>query len=124
MTVGAWYSRPLFFVADVERARDFYVGILGFTEKWNFAEDGKLLVAQVNRAECEIILCSQWPKKNGKGMLFVSLTDADYAALSTELSAKGAPVEEGWWGYRSLIVTDPDGNELYFPEPNDKGGGA
>ena len=69
--MGQWYSRPLFFVADVERARDFYVGSLGFTEKWSFAEAGKLFVAQVNREDCEIILSSQWPEKNGKGIILM-----------------------------------------------------
>lgn len=119
-----WYARPLFFVADVERARDFYVGSLGFTEKWSFAEDGKLFVGQVNRGECEVILSSQWPEKNGKGRLFVSLTTAAYAALPGELAAKGVTAKDGWWGYRTLIVTDPDGNELYFPDPDDPGGGG
>jgi hypothetical protein len=26
------------------------------------------------------------------------------------------------WGYRVLIVPDPDGNELYFPYPGGAGG--
>lgn len=119
-----WYTRPLFFVADVERALGFYVGSLGFTEKWRFAEAGKVFVGQVSREDCEIILSSQWPEKNGKGMLFISLTSTLYAALPGELGAKGVGVKQGWWGYRTLIVTDPDGNELYFPDPDDKGGTA
>jgi catechol 2,3-dioxygenase-like lactoylglutathione lyase family enzyme len=121
--MGQWYSRPVLFVADVERARDFYVGSLGFTEKWSFAEGGKLFVVQVNREDCEIILSSQWPEKNGKGMLFISLTTTDYAALPSELATKGVTGRQGWWGYRTLIVADPDGNELYFPDPDDPGGG-
>ncbi len=120
--MGQWYSRPVLFVADVERARDFYVGSLGFTEKWSFAEEGKLFVAQVDRQDCEIILSSQWPDKNGKAMLFIELTLADYAALPGELAAKGVASKQGWWGYRTLIVTDIDGNELYFPDPDDPGG--
>jgi catechol 2,3-dioxygenase-like lactoylglutathione lyase family enzyme len=115
-------TRPLFFVADVERARDFYVGSLGFTEKWSFVEDGKLFVGQVNRGDCEVILSSQWPERNGKSRLFVSLTTAAYAALPGELAAKGVTATQGWWGYRTLIVTDLDGNELYFPDPDDPGG--
>ena len=122
--MGDWYTRPVFFVADVERARDFYVGSLGFIEKWSFAENGKLFVGQANRDDCEIILSSQSPEKNGKGMLFISLSTAAYTALPGELAAKGVDVKEGWWGYRTLIVTDPDGNELFFPDPDDKGGGA
>jgi catechol 2,3-dioxygenase-like lactoylglutathione lyase family enzyme len=122
--MGLWYSRPVLFVADVERARDFYLGSLGFTEKWSFAEKGRLFIAQVNREDCEIILSSQWPEKNGKGMLFISLTSADYAALPGELAGKGVSPRQGWWGYRTLIVTDLDGNELYFPDPDDPGGGS
>lgn len=122
--MGQWYSRPVLFVADVEASRDFYVGKLGFTENWKFADNGKLFIAQVAREECEIILSSQWPEKNGKGMLFISLTTADYAAFPGELASKGAPSRAGWWGYRTIIVTDPDGNELHFPDPDDKGGAA
>ena len=122
--MGHWYSRPLFFVADVERSLTFYLGSLGFTENWSFKEEGKVFVAQVSREDCEIILSSQWPDKNGKGMLFISLTNEDYVALPGELTAKGVTTRQGWWGYRTLIVTDPDGNELYFPDPDDPGGGG
>ena len=24
-------------------------------------------------------------------------------------------LKEGWWGYKLMIVEDPDGNQLYFP---------
>lgn len=119
-----WYTRPIFFVADVAAARDFYVGALGFTQKWSFDDNGKVFVAQVNRDDCEIILSSQWPDRNGKGRLFVALTTAAYAALPGELAAKHVTAKQGWWGYRTLIVTDPDGNELYFPDPDDPGGGS
>ena len=74
-----------------------------------------MFVGQVNRGECEIILSSQWPEKNGNGRLFISLTAAAYAALPGDLASKGVAAKAGWWGYRTLIVTDPDGNELYFP---------
>jgi hypothetical protein len=39
--------------------------------------------------------------------------------LRVELEGKGVEVEDGWWGYRLLVVRDPDGNELYFNYPND-----
>jgi catechol 2,3-dioxygenase-like lactoylglutathione lyase family enzyme len=122
--VADWYTRPMIFVADVERALAFYVGQLGFAEAWSFDEQGKVFVAQADREGCEMILCSQWPEKVGKGMLFVSLSEAAYAALPGEFAAKGVTAREGWWGYRTLVVTDPDGNELYFPDPTDKGGGG
>jgi hypothetical protein len=44
-------------------------------------------------------------------------------ALSAELEAKGVPVKEGSWGYRLLVVDDPDGNQLFFNYPNETASG-
>jgi hypothetical protein len=38
-------------------------------------------------------------------------------ALRAELEAKGVPVQEGSWGYRLLVIDDPDGNQLFFNYP-------
>ncbi|MES1158385.1 MAG: glyoxalase superfamily protein [Terricaulis silvestris] len=115
--MSAWYSRQVWFVADVESAVAFYVAKLGFAESWRHVEEGKLLVAQVAREGCELILSCQWPEKVGKGMMFISLSREDFAVLRPELEANGVAVKDGWWGYSCLIVDDPDGNQLYFPEP-------
>ena len=40
-------------------------------------------------------------------------------ALRAELEAKGVTVREGSWGYRLLVVDDPDGNQLFFNYPNE-----
>jgi hypothetical protein len=40
-------------------------------------------------------------------------------ALRAEFEAKGAPVKDGWWGYRLLVVDDPDGNQLFFNYSNE-----
>lgn len=117
-----WYTRPVFFVADVARALDFYVSRLGFSEKWRHAHDGQLLVAQADRDRCEVILSCQWPDKAGQGMVFISLSRAAFAALPGELADKGVIANEGYWGYPVLIVSDPDGNQLYFPDPDTEGG--
>lgn len=119
-----WYSRPMLLVADVEAASAFYVGKLGFSEAWRFAEaDGPPFVSQVQRGGCEIILSSQWPDKVGAGMLFISLTAAEWKAMPDALAARGAACTEGCWGYRMWVVDDPDGNQLFFPDPDDPGGG-
>lgn len=115
--MGAWYSRPVLFVADVRRAVDFYVGKLGFGEKWRFADE----VAQVDRDGCEIIVSSQRPEKTGKGMLFVELTADDFRALPDAFAQSGVAFTHGHWGYPVLIVDDPDGNQLFFPDPESPG---
>ena len=55
-----WFARPVLFVTDVDRSVDFYVNQLGFTQSWRYEEDGKALVAQVDRQGCALILSLQW----------------------------------------------------------------
>ncbi|HEX6773254.1 MAG TPA: hypothetical protein VF126_14590 [Acidobacteriaceae bacterium] len=38
-------------------------------------------------------------------------------ALRAELEARDVPVKDGSWGYRLLVVDDPDGNQLFFNYP-------
>jgi hypothetical protein len=33
------------------------------------------------------------------------------------LEGRGVDVKDGQWGYPLMVLTDPDGNELYFPYP-------
>ena len=112
-----WYSRPVLFVLDIDRAVDFYVKQLGFTQALRYEEERKAWVAQVDRQGCELILSSQWPDKVGKGLMFISLDVSVLDALRTELEGRGVDVKDGQWGYRLMVIADPDGNELYFPYP-------
>lgn len=120
--MAKWYSRPVLFVAEVERASAFYVDRLGFTEAWRFPEsDGRVVVAQVVRDGSEFLLSSQWPNKVGGGMMFIALTATDWRALPDILAARDVAFAWGHWGYRTLIIDDPDGNQLFFPDPDDPG---
>ncbi len=121
-----WFARPVLHVADVEASLRFYVDRLGFTSPWSYEEDGRAYVAQVDRQSCALILADTWPEKIGKGLMFISLNvepetrEAAIAALDAlraELEAKGVAVKEGSWGYRLLVVDDPDGNSLTNAAP-------
>jgi catechol 2,3-dioxygenase-like lactoylglutathione lyase family enzyme len=125
-----WGARPVLFVADINRTLDFYENRLGFTRGWVHEDEGKALVAQVDRPGCALIFSSQWPNKFGKGLMFVSLNvDAPADLLSTKVTkaadrlraefvSKGVDVEDGEWGYKLFVVRDPDGNELFFAYPD------
>jgi catechol 2,3-dioxygenase-like lactoylglutathione lyase family enzyme len=124
-----WFARPVLHVKDVEASLRFYISQLGFTCPWRFDEDGRAYVAQVDRQGCALILSSQWPAKVGKALMFISLNvepatrEAAVAALDelrAELEDKGVPVKDGSWGYRLLVVDDPDGNQLFFNYPSDQ----
>ena len=108
-----WYARSVFFVADVQRAIHFYVHMLGFQKVWH-SGDGSGTVCQVNRSECEIILCQDETRKD-KSRLFVELTPAGIAELRRELAERAVPSKNARWGYDVIQVDDPDGNELLFP---------
>src|SRR5271168_3408782 len=129
-----WFARPVLHVKNVEASLRFYVDRLGFTSPWRFDEDGRAHVAQVDRQGCALILADTWPEKIGKGLMFISLNvslnvslndepqsrEAAVAALDAlraELEANGVPVKDGSWGYRLLVVDDPDGNQLFFNYP-------
>jgi hypothetical protein len=115
----AWYTRPVLFVRAIDRSLDFYLGQLGFTQSWRYEENGDGLIAQVDREGCELILSSQWQEKVGTALIFISLDVGVLHALRSDLETKGVGLKDGWWGYETMIVTDPDGNELYFPYPKD-----
>jgi len=130
-----WFARPVLHVTDVEASLRFYVDRLGFTSPWRYEEDGRAHVAQVERQGCALILADTWPEKIGKGLMFISLNvegetremrEAVIAALDAlraELEAKGVSVKEGSWGYRLLVVDDPDGNQLFFNYPSETASG-
>src|SRR6185437_11644189 len=120
-----WFARPVLHVRDVEASLRFYMTQLGFTSPWRYEEDGRVRVAQVDRESCAIILADTWPEKIGKGLIFISLNlerEAMVAALDAlreEFESRGAAVREGTWGYRLVVVDDPDGNQLFFNYPSE-----
>ncbi|HUN62921.1 MAG TPA: VOC family protein [Candidatus Sulfotelmatobacter sp.] len=122
-----WFARAVLSVRDVEASLRFYVERLGFTSPWRYEEEGRAQVAQVERQGCALILADTWPEKVGKGLMFISLNvepdtregaTAALDMLRAEFEAKGVSVKEGSWGYRLLVVDDPDGNQLLFNYPN------
>ena len=64
----SWYARPVFFVADCEKALRFY-SVLGFREAWRHDEGGSLVAVQVNRDGAELIL-NRNAARAGGGRLF------------------------------------------------------
>jgi catechol 2,3-dioxygenase-like lactoylglutathione lyase family enzyme len=109
-----WYARPVLFVTDIDASVDFYVKQFGFTQNWRYEEEGRAWVAQVARPGCELILTAQWPDKAGNGLMFISLETEVLNALRAELEGRGVDVKEGHWGYRLMVIVDPDGNQFYF----------
>ena len=127
-----WFGRAVLHVADVEASLRFYVERLGFASPWSYDEGPRARVAQVERAGCAFILADTWPEKIGKGLMFISLNVeppsyegavAALDALRAEFEGRGVAVKEGSWGYRLLVIDDPDGNQLFFNYPSETAAG-
>jgi len=114
-TVHRWYSRPVLFVADVNRALHFYVDLLGFEKRWHEG-DGAGGVCQVERGQCEIILCEDATRRD-RARLYVELTADGLNELRRELVERSVASRDTWWGCDAIAVNDPDDNELLFPIP-------
>lgn len=84
-----------------------------FKKKWHEA-DGAGTVCQVERGDCEIILC-QDARRGDKARLFIELNAEAMAELRREIEERSVPSRKSWWGYDVIQVDDPDGNELFFP---------
>ena len=115
-----WYARPILYVADMERALAFYTGKLGFSESWRHDEEGRTQVAQVERLGCELIFSCQEEMKAGPGRIFISLDPEVLDAVRREYEGRRLDIRDARWGYATMIVADPDGNELFFPYPAEK----
>lgn len=111
-----WYSRPVLFVSDLQRALHFYLDRIGFRKDWH-TEDGKGTICQVSRSDCEIILCEDAVRRD-KTRLFIELTADGLRDFRRELAERSVPHKATWWGYDTIQVNDPDGNELFFPVPD------
>ena len=114
-------------VSDQQAALDFYTKILGFEERLNMAhledESTRWIELVPPGAETAVVL-STWDKP-GTGGTFVLITtdiEADYAELKAK-SIDLPPLEHQPWGI-SVVIKDPDGNELLLQQNLDMSDGA
>lgn len=117
---------PLLRIFDVAKAKEFYVGYLGFAVDWEHRFDAQApLYLQVSRGGLVLHLTEHHGDCCPGATVFVRMRGI--AELHRELAAKGygfarPGVEETFHGSRGMQVTDPFGNRLRFDEPHDGSG--
>ena len=115
---------PILRIFDEARARDFYVGFLGFRVDWEHRfEPGMPLYMQVARDACVLHLSEHHGDATPGSALRIPVTDLD--ALQADLLGKrykyARPgIEEMPWA-RDMKITDPFGNRLVFTAPHAAG---
>jgi catechol 2,3-dioxygenase-like lactoylglutathione lyase family enzyme len=112
---------PIFRIFDLEKAREFYVGFLGFTVDWEARFDETAPVyLQVSRDGLVLHLSEHHGDACPGSTVVVQTTGLeDY---HREITSKGyrfmrPGIEIAPWNARVMEVIDPFGNRLRFNEP-------
>ena len=112
---------PILRIFDETRAREFYVGFLGFRIDWEHRfHDGAPLYAQLSRDACTLHLSEH----HGDGCpgAAIRIEEHDVDAYQQALVAKkykyyNPGILDTEWHTREMTVQDPFGNKLIFWKP-------
>lgn len=110
---------PIIRIFSEHKAKEFYLGFLGFTLEWEHRFEEQLpLYAQIRRSDLVIHLSEHYGDATPGSTIFVPLDGID--ALHGELTAKNFSyakpgVVEVPWG-RVMEIADPFGNRIRFCE--------
>jgi len=111
-------STPILRIFDEAKAKEFYVGFLGFNVDWEHRfEAGLPLYAQVSKGDC-ILHLSEHHGDCCPGAAIRIATD-ELASFHAQLLATGygyarPGIEKAPWGSDEMTIKDPFGNRLTF----------
>jgi catechol 2,3-dioxygenase-like lactoylglutathione lyase family enzyme len=118
---------PLFRIFDVDKAKEFYVGFLGFRVDWEarFDETAPLYI-QISRDGLLLHLSEHHGDAcpGSTAVVQVAGSPGTLEAYHRKIAAKGyrfmrPGIELAPWNARVMEVIDPFGNRLRFNEPVD-----
>jgi len=121
MAQPTFYAIPILRIFDLEKAKDFYVGFLGFQIDWEHRFDEKApAYLQISRGRLVLHLTKHHGDCCPGSTVFVQTTALHQ--FHQEIIAKGyaymsPDIEIAPWQARVMEVTDPFGNRLRFSEP-------
>ena len=111
---------PILRIFDEGRAREYYLGFLGFQVDWESRFGGDFpIYMQVSRGGCVLNLSEH----HGDGcpgavvrVEAVGLEDFQRELIDKKYKYSRPGIEETSWGHRELRLNDPFGNRLVFWE--------
>jgi hypothetical protein len=118
MAIEIKQTIPLLRIFDPQKAKDFYVGFLGFTIDWEHRFDDRApLYMQVSRAGCVLHLTEHHGDCCPGSTVFVWMTGIDefHAEITAKQYSFNRPgVERAFYDAKCMEVTDPFGNRIRF----------
>ena len=113
---------PILRIFDVAKAREFYLGFLGFKVDWEHRFDANApLYMQVSLGSLILHLSEHHGDGTPGSIVFVRVKGLD--AYHAEIAAKEyrylrPGLQDTFWGAKEVTVTDPFQNQIRFCEDN------
>ena len=117
------FARTVFFSSDAPRSLAFYTERLGFELDWNFEHEGRAFIFQVSLQGFSLIVnqAEGWTEaRPGCGRVFVGLDHDQAEFFRRHLKQFSIATQVTHWGEPTIVIQDPDGNELFFWYPEDE----
>lgn len=112
---------PILRIFDEAKAREFYIGFLGFAVDWEHRfEPGLPLYLQVSLGKCVIHLSEHHGDCSPGAALRIptsGLDDFQQRLLAKQYGYARPGIEAMPWGTREMSIRDPFGNRLTFTAP-------
>lgn len=120
MTIQFEQTIPILRIFDVEKAKDFYCGFLGFTVEWehHFAEDFPAYI-EVSRSGMKLHLSEHHGDCCPGSTVFVWMTGIDYfhkEITSKDYKYNKPGLETTFYDAKCVEVIDPFSNRIRFNE--------
>ena len=106
---------PIFQVASMQRALDYYTLVLGFGIEWTSGEPPTH--ASVARDGVEICLTAASAPVQSRVYIEVDGVDEFFARVSAAGAKVIVPLADRFYGMRDGRIDDPDGNSIQLGEP-------
>jgi catechol 2,3-dioxygenase-like lactoylglutathione lyase family enzyme len=105
-------------VSDIQRAHDFYVGVLGFTKTFENGDPVGFMILKRDAAELHLTLVRNH-QAGTHNVAHLMVDDVD--ALHAICQAAGVRIVKGLrdkdYGLRAFVLADPDGNRIDVGQP-------
>jgi hypothetical protein len=124
MAIAFDRTTPVLRIFDEAKAREFYLGFLGFTVDWEARfDDNAPIYMQVSRGNLVLHLSEHHGDGSPGSVVYVTMTGIDelHAELIGHRYKYNRPgILDQPWGMRELYVDDPFGNKIRFGEETPK----
>lgn len=121
--MGLGRTTPILRIFDERKAKEFYVGFLGFKIDWEHRfEPGLPLYMQISKDDCILHLSEHHGDCSPGAAMRIVTTELDafqQALLAKQYKYARPGIEDTPWGSRDMSIGDPFGNRLTFTNSSD-----